>query len=71
MHLSENPVLPAFLSANETYYVAKIGDPSAAPDNVNAWVNRETNWLIKKILPPENYSHVVAVLANAIYFSEM
>jgi serine protease inhibitor len=71
MHLSESPVLPAFVSANETYYAAKIGDLSGAPDDVNAWVNRETNGLIKKILPPENYSRVVAVLANAIYFSEM
>lgn len=71
MHLSENPVLPSFVSTNETYYAAKIGDLSGAPDDVNAWVASETNGLIKKILPPENYSRVVAVLANAIYFSEM
>jgi serine protease inhibitor len=71
MHLRENPVLPSFASTNETYYAAKIGDLSGAPDDVNAWVAGETNGLIKKILPPDNYDRVAAVLANAIYFSEM
>ena len=52
MHLSENPVLPSFVSTNETYYAAKIGDLSGAPADVNAWVASETNGLIKKILPP-------------------
>jgi serpin B len=69
MHLRENPVLPSFASTNETYYAAKIGDLSGAPDDVNAWVASETNGLIKKILPPKSYSKVVAILANAIYFS--
>jgi serine protease inhibitor len=70
MHLDQNPVLPSFISANETYYAAEIGDLSGAPDNVNAWVASETNGLITQILPPGNYSSdsVVAVLANAIYF---
>lgn len=71
MHLSENPVQPSFVSTNKTYYAAKIGDLSGAPDDVNAWVSSQTKGLIKKILPPENYSRVVAVLANAIYFSGM
>jgi len=71
MHLSKNPVLPSFASTNETYYAAKIGDLSSAPDDVNAWVASETNGLIKRILPPDNYDHVAAVLANALYFSEM
>jgi serine protease inhibitor len=71
MHLRKNPVLPSFASKNETYYAAKIGDLSGAPDNVNAWIAGETNGLIKKVLPPKNYSKVVAILANAIYFSEM
>jgi serpin B len=30
MHLRENPVLPSFVSTNETYYAAKIGDLSGA-----------------------------------------
>jgi serine protease inhibitor len=68
MHLSKNPLLPAFISTNETYYAARIGDLSGAPDNVNAWIAGETNGLITKILPPENYRGVTAVLANAIYF---
>ena len=69
MHLRENPVLPSFASTNETYYAAKIGDLSGAPDDVNAWIAGATNGLIKEILPPKDYSKVVAILANSIYFS--
>jgi len=69
--LRENPVLPSFASTSETYYAAKIGDLSGAPDDVNAWVASETNGLIKKILQPKDYGKVVAILANAIYFREM
>lgn len=71
MHLDRNPVLPSFVSTNDTYYAAKIGDLGGAPDNVNAWVAGETHGLIKTILPPGNYRRVVAILANAIYFSGM
>jgi len=68
MHLAKNAVLPSFISTNETYYAAEIGDLSGAPDDVNAWVASATNGLITTILPPADYSHVIAVLANAIYF---
>jgi len=68
IHLRGSPVLPAFVGVNEVYYGAKIGDLSGAPDDVNAWVARQTDGLIKKILPPGNYRNVTAVLANAIYF---
>jgi serine protease inhibitor len=68
MQLSRNPVLPSFVSTNETYYAAEIGDLSGAPDDVNAWVASATNGLITQVLPPENYNDVLAVLANAIYF---
>lgn len=68
MHSSQNLVLPSFVSTNETYYAADIGDLSGAPDNVNAWVASATNGLITKILPPGDYSDAIAVLANAIYF---
>jgi serine protease inhibitor len=71
MHLDRNPVLPSFVSTNETYYAAKIGDLAGAPDDVNAWVAGQTHGLIKTILPAANYSRVTAVLANAIYFSAM
>ena len=69
MHLDRNPVLPSFVGTNDTYYAGKIGDLGGAPDNVNAWVSAETHGLIKIILPPGNYRRVVAILANAIYFS--
>lgn len=68
MHLRKKRVRPSFVSANEAYYAAKIGDLSGAPDDVNAWMARETNGLIKQVLPAGDYHHVVAVLANAIYF---
>lgn len=71
MHSSDGPVLPSFVSTNQTYYATDIGDLSGAPDNVNAWVASATNGLITKILPPADYSHVIAVLANAIYFKGM
>ncbi|MGH8199396.1 MAG: serpin family protein [Steroidobacteraceae bacterium] len=71
MHLGDNPLLPSFVSTNETYYAADIGDLSGAPANVNAWVASATNGLITKILPSADYSHVIAVLANAIYFKGM
>jgi serpin B len=68
MHLNDNPVLPAFINTNQTYYAAEIGDLSGAPEDVNAWVASETNGLITQILPAADYTHMVAVLANAIYF---
>jgi serpin B len=68
MHLATNPVLPAFIQANQTYYGAEVGDLSGAPANVNAWVSAKTNGLITQILPQADYSKVVAVIANALYF---
>jgi serine protease inhibitor len=68
MHLSSNPVLPSFTQVNETYYGGEIGDLAGAPEDVNAWITNETHGLITQILPPENYSSVDFVVANAIYF---
>jgi serine protease inhibitor len=68
MHLSNNPVLPSFTQLNQTYYGAEIGDLSGAPANVNAWIASITQGLITNILPQADYSKVVAVIANAIYF---
>jgi len=68
MHLSDNPVLPAFTQVNETYYGAQIGDLAGAPDNVNAWVANATDGLITDILAPMNFALVDAVIVNAIYF---
>ena len=62
-------VAPAFIQASQNYYGAMLGSLAGAPDNVNQWVSQETNGQITKILPPGNYGDVVAVIANAVYFS--
>jgi serpin B len=63
--LGTNTVAPAFITADQTYYGAEIGDVAGAPANVNAWVSAETNGLITDLLPPADY---VTVLANTVYF---
>lgn len=68
MHLTDTPVLPSFTQLNQTYYGAEIGDLSGAPANVNAWIANVTNGLITNILPQADYTDIVAVIANAIYF---
>jgi serpin B len=68
MHLSNNPVLASFTQTDQTYYGATVGDLSGAPADVNAWASAETNGLITNILPAADYSSVVAVIANTIYF---
>jgi len=68
IHLSDNPVLPAFTEVNQNYYGAEIGDLAGAPDDVNAWVANATDGLITNILPAGNYSDVAAVVVNSIYF---
>jgi serine protease inhibitor len=73
MHLSRNPVLPSFTQTNKTYYSSMVGDLSGAPATVDAWVARETNGLIKEIMPPQppgHYDSVAAVIVNAIYFKD-
>jgi serine protease inhibitor len=63
--LGTNTVSPAFITADQTYYGAEIGDVAGAPANVNAWVSAETNGLITDLLPPGDY---VTALANTVYF---
>ena len=63
--LSTNTVSPAFITADQTYYGAQIGDVAGAPANVNAWVSTQTDGLITDLLPPGQY---VTVLANTVYF---
>jgi serine protease inhibitor len=63
--LSTNTVAPTFTGADQTYYGAEIGDVAGAPDNVNAWVSAQTMGLITNLLPPGNYT---TVLANTVYF---
>ncbi|MDB6013931.1 MAG: serpin [Gammaproteobacteria bacterium] len=70
-HLSTNPVAAAFVSTDQNYYGAEIGDLAGAPTNVNDWVDAQTNGFISAILPtpPQvDYSTIVALLVNVIYF---
>jgi serpin B len=64
-----NAVLPAFITANTTYYGAQLGDVAGAPANVNAWVSSASHGTITQLLPPGDYSLSVAILANVIYFA--
>lgn len=68
VRLSDNSVLPSFTQTDQTYYGATVGDLAGAPANVNAWISSETSGLITQMLPPGNYSNLVALIANAIYF---
>ncbi|MGO9946783.1 MAG: serpin family protein [Steroidobacteraceae bacterium] len=68
MHLGNNPVLASFTQTDQTYYGATVGELSGAPADVNAWAAAETNGLITNILPAGDYTSVVAVIANTIYF---
>jgi serine protease inhibitor len=63
--LGTNTVSPAFITTDQTYYGAEIGDVAGAPANVNAWVSAETKGLIMDLLPPGDY---VTALANTVYF---
>ena len=65
------PFYPDFIDRNRHYYGAEVTnldftDPKT-PDIINAWVNRNTNGKITKIIdaiPPE----MILYLINAIYF---
>jgi serpin B len=61
-------ISPDFITINQTYYGAMLGDLSGAPQSVNDWVAMQTDGLITDILPPGNYQNVSAVIANAIHF---
>ncbi len=64
-------VSAGFTATDATYYGATVGSLAGAPDNINAWVDTETQGLITQILPQEPsgyYSSIAAVLANVIYF---
>ncbi|HEV2703231.1 MAG TPA: serpin family protein [Steroidobacteraceae bacterium] len=63
---SNNPVLPSFTQADQTFYGATVGDLAGAPDNVNAWVASQTQGLITQLLPPGEYKD--AIIANVLYF---
>jgi serpin B len=62
-------VYPAFINVNQTYYGATVGDVATAPQAVDNWVDQATQGMIPKIMPQGiDYSKMVVILANALYF---
>jgi serine protease inhibitor len=59
-------VTPSFTKTDQTFYGATLGDLAGAPDNVNAWVDSETQGLITQLMPPGMYQD--AIIANVLYF---
>ena len=69
VRLNSNPVSATFISTDQTYYGAQIGDLAGAPADVNAWGNTATNGLIPQILSPNvSLSDINALVANVVYF---
>ena len=66
------PVLEDFIMLNSTYFGALVRELdfnlATAADTVNAWVDANTNGLIKGIVEPPIPSYMVMYLINAIYF---
>jgi serpin B len=70
-HQNDYPVLPAFLTTNTDYYASEVLPvdfrDAGIVDDVNAWIENNTDGLITDALselPPS----VVMLLINAIYF---
>jgi len=64
-------VSASFTTTDQTYYGATVGSLAGAPDNINAWVDTETQGLITQILPAEStsyYQNLYALIVNVIYF---
>ena len=72
-----HPFLPAYLELARTYYGAEITpvdyrrDPEGARRQIDAWVARETQNLIRQIIPGPGFLQPLTRLAlvNAIYFN--
>jgi serine protease inhibitor len=61
-----NTVSTSFTTIDQTFYGATLGDLADAPNNVNAWVDTETQGLITQLLPAGVYHD--AIIANVLYF---
>ena len=66
-------LMPNFVAQNSKHYGAGIekidfGNPIAAAQTINKWVESKTNNLIKDLLKPDNVQDARLVLVNAIYF---
>ena len=68
LHKDRAQVLPAFITANTTYYGSDIGDLAGAPDVINTWVGRHTNGKITSIAGPDDYTQTAAMIVSAVYF---
>jgi serpin B len=66
--MRDKAVKPGFVQVNENYYGSEIGDMSGLPDSANNWVSGKTQGKITQILPKMDYSQLVAVIVNAVYF---
>ncbi len=68
LHKDRAQVLPAFITANTTYYGSDIGDLAGAPDAINRWVSRHTNGKITSVAGPDDYAQPAAMIVSAVYF---
>jgi serpin B len=67
------PFVSAFLQLTKQYYGAgfrqvNFGEPEAARQEINAWVEKQTQDKIKDLLGPNSLNGATLVLTNAIYF---
>ncbi|KAL6196096.1 hypothetical protein ACLB2K_031711 [Fragaria x ananassa] len=70
------PFKPYFKNVVDTAYMAALeevdfkSNPKQVTVEVNSWVEKETNGLIKNILPPDAVNNLTKLIfANALYFS--
>jgi serpin B len=66
------PFNPTFLAANRNFFAATSQalshDPKRAADDINAWVDKRTAGLIKKIVDPSNFdAQTILALVNAVH----
>lgn len=66
--------LSGFQSANKKYYGAKLtnldfGDGERAADEINDWVNTNTQGLIPKLVDGMSVQDAISVLVNTVYFN--
>jgi serpin B len=67
------PFVPSFLQLTKKYYGAgfhtvDFNNGEAARQEINAWVEKQTQDKIKDLLPPDSVQGASLVLTNAIYF---
>ena len=62
------PLLDSFVQTNKVYYGSEIGDLAGAPKAIDDWVTAKTHGAITKAAPDLDYSAVVSVLVNTVYF---